>query len=226
MGRCGRMASRHLRQGRHISETGILTPMPRPIFAPPHADRTAAPFFFIGRGVPVGAHGGCAERADDPDRPPWAQKNKTQPSTTNSSGNNTSARTFNAAGPSAGAPATAGSASSSNTGNTTGSAKPEAAQNSSNSGNNAGVAPGEPVPIVQPSLDNSSTRRSGDSQDSASRVGGFASGKSGERAGQRVGREESSGAGFEGGAFRYLKRAWNRKSRCLSRRLRSRWIWR
>ena len=103
---------------------------------------------------------------DDPNRPPWAQKNKTSsaPSggSTSNSGDSSNAGSSGAAnGPSAGTSTGNGAAAA-------------AAKKSSTSGggNNGGVPAGPPVPILQPSQDTSSTAPAlGESQDSGNQRG-------------------------------------------------------
>src|SRR5271163_895904 len=127
---------------------------------------------------------------DDPNRPPWAQKGKAASSTTattSSTGTTGATGTTNsssdsAAGPSSGAPApsagrTSGSRSASNSASSNSSKTNSSKNNSGNransgSANNAGVPPGPPVPIVQPTLDTSSTAAvPGESQDTANQRG-------------------------------------------------------
>src|ERR1700676_389784 len=86
---------------------------------------------------------------DKPDRPPWAQKSTSAPastttSTTTSTSNGTGART------------------STGTSATTASGK---------AGNNSGVPAGPPVPIVQPTLDTSTTPPQGEGPETANQRG-------------------------------------------------------
>jgi Ca-activated chloride channel homolog len=108
-----------------------------------------------------------------PDRPPWAQSEKASPATNNASSTATGTDISSASGANSGS--TAGGANASPDSSTTKpvnssappAAKPGASRNtakkksaaSSNSAgtNNAGVAPGPPVPLIEPSLDTSST---------------------------------------------------------------------
>src|SRR5271163_1737690 len=101
---------------------------------------------------------------DDQNRPPWAQKGKTTSTTTATTSatsatgttSTTKSSSDSAAGPSSGAPATSSAGRSS----------------SSRGANNAGVPPGPPVPIVQPTLDGSSTAAvPGEAQDTANQRG-------------------------------------------------------
>src|SRR5271168_3493475 len=127
---------------------------------------------------------------DDPNRPPWAQKNKTNAPAANGS---TDTSTDPNAGPMTGAPPATGSpsapspnasspsasgAGSSSLARTRNAKKGSSSSNATNSGatnsrgNNAGVAPGPPVPIVEPSLDTPSTAPiPGESQDPANQRG-------------------------------------------------------
>jgi Ca-activated chloride channel family protein len=98
-----------------------------------------------------------AQAQDDPNRPPWAQKNKTNSPATGSSGatsNSNSGDTSN--GPASG---------TSNAATSSAAKKP-----TPNTGNNGGVPAGPPVPIMQPSLDTSSTAPS-DAQDATNQRG-------------------------------------------------------
>jgi Ca-activated chloride channel homolog len=82
---------------------------------------------------------------NDPNRPPWAQKN---------SGGAASGSRSGTAGSNGGAPSNSGST------------------NKSNGSNNAGVPPGDPVPLVQPSLNSDPpTPTSGSPQESANQRG-------------------------------------------------------
>jgi Ca-activated chloride channel family protein len=109
------------------------------------ADRTAIRFFLLLSAMIFGAAMVFAQAPNNADRPPWAQKTKSSSSGNNTSGNGSSGKSGNSSGTS----------------------------NTSTSGNNAGVAPGDPVAIVQPSLDSSSTATtaSGSAQDSAKQNG-------------------------------------------------------
>jgi Ca-activated chloride channel family protein len=104
---------------------------------------------------------------DDPNRPPWAQKDKTSASPPNSS------TADSTGGPPTGAPATASATPSNSTSNTASSARTRKARKAnSSSTTNSGVPPGPPVPIVQPTLDTSSTAIiPGEAQDAANQRG-------------------------------------------------------
>ena len=127
-------------------------------------------------GTPVNAQ-------DDPNRPPWAQKDKTNPPAANGSTNGSTGTSSDPnAGPMAGAPATVSPSSTSPSSSGAGSSgsartrnakKGSSSSNATSSGaNNAGVAPGPPVPIVEPSLDTSSTEPiPGVSQDASNQRG-------------------------------------------------------
>jgi Ca-activated chloride channel family protein len=123
---------------------------------------------------------------DDPNRPPWAQKGKTTSTTTATTSakgttgttSTTNSSSDSAAGPSSGAPATsaAGRSSSGRSANNSGNANSSKTgsnnKTSSSSVTNAGVPPGPPVPIVQPTLDTSSTAAvPGEAQDTANQRG-------------------------------------------------------
>jgi Ca-activated chloride channel homolog len=88
----------------------------------------------------------ASQTQNDPNRPPWAQKN--------SSG------------------AASGSRSGSTNSNSGAAASSGASSNKSNGSNNGGVPPGDPVPLVQPSLNSDPpTTASGSSQESTNQRG-------------------------------------------------------
>jgi len=110
---------------------------------------------------------------DDPNRPPWAQKNKTStPPSSNSGATSTDSSSGASDGPST---STATGASNENGGTaSTGKSGASSTKRSSTSGggNNAGVPAGPPVPLVQPSLDTPSMAPTpGESQDAANPKG-------------------------------------------------------
>jgi Ca-activated chloride channel homolog len=86
---------------------------------------------------------------DKPDRPPWAQKSTAAPASTTTS-------------------ATTSTANGSGAGTSTGTS---AATTPSKAGNNSGVPAGPPVPIVQPTLDTSTTPPQGEGPEAANQRG-------------------------------------------------------
>jgi Ca-activated chloride channel homolog len=83
----------------------------------------------------------ASQTQNDPNRPPWAQKN---------AGGSTGSSRGGTANSSGGAAANSGSSS-----------------NKSNGSNNAGVPPGDPVPLVQPSLNSDPATTAGSAQESS-----------------------------------------------------------
>ena len=91
----------------------------------------------------------ASQTQNDPNRPPWAQKN---------SGETTGG--------------TAGNSRSGSTNSSGGAAANSGSTNKSNGSNNAGVPPGDPVPLVQPSLNSDpTTTASGSSQEPTNQRG-------------------------------------------------------
>jgi Ca-activated chloride channel family protein len=120
--------------------------MPRASLRAATSDRWVARIAFLVAALLFLRTGVAGQTQDKPDRPPWAQPGKsgTTPASTSSG---------SSAGPS-NLP-TSGSAPGTNSGTSTGNST--GTSNKHAGPNNAGVPPGPPVPIVEPSLDTSST---------------------------------------------------------------------